>query len=386
MDDESPLGIPDAEETGPPHPAEASHRYEREIDADADSTHGLVVRLTGRDRRVLELGPANGHMTAVLRDRGCTVVGIEYDAAMAAEAEPHAERMIVGDLDALDFEAELGDDRFDVIVAADVLEHLRDPLTLLQRLRPFLTPDGSIVVSLPNVAHGSVRLALLEGHFDYRDTGLLDRTHLRFFTRDNIDALFDEAELAVAEIHRVRLDVDLGEVPFDSGVIPDGVRELLDRDPESRTYQFVIKAVPLAAEGLREVQHRMRAMADEVAQQRELLAEREREIAGLTGGRLQELDRRAGELRAALINAHDQLLARDGEIQRLQDELDAAEGEVGELKAQEVRLRVRLDRILNSPPARAYSALGSLPGLKGLKSARTAGYQSAVQQGPTHHG
>jgi 2-polyprenyl-3-methyl-5-hydroxy-6-metoxy-1,4-benzoquinol methylase len=379
MDDESALGTRHATDPDEGPAGEASHRYERTIDPESETTHGRVVQLVGRDHRVLELGPANGYMTAVMRDRGCTVVGIEFDEAMAAEAEAYAERMIVGDLDALDFDAELGDDRFDVIVAADVLEHLRDPVAVLQRLRPFLRPDGHLVVSLPNIAHGSVRLALLEGHFNYRETGLLDRTHLRFFTRENIDAMFDEAELAIAELYRQTLDVDASEIPFDRESIPGGVRELLARDPEARTYQFVLKAVPMAADGLREVQRRMRAMADEVTQLREQLADRDLEVAQLTNERVRELDRQAGDLRTALINAHDQLLRRDEQIQELQDDLDEMRGHLHAQREQEVRLRVRLDRILNSPPARAYNVIGELPFIRSLKNARAAGYRTAVQ-------
>ena len=97
----------------------------------------------------------------MLRDRGCAIVGIELEPGAAAAAAVHCERMVVGDLDALDLDAELGEDRFDVIVAADVLEHLKDPAGTLGRLRPFLAPGGYFVISLPNVAHADVRLALL---------------------------------------------------------------------------------------------------------------------------------------------------------------------------------------------------------------------------------
>src|SRR6185437_10785344 len=139
-------------------PTESTYRYERSIEVETDSTHARVVRLVGTDQRVLELGPAAGHMTRVLRDRGCTVVGVEVDPDMAKLAAEFAERVIVGNLDQLDLDAELGSERFDVILAADVLEHLADPLTALRRLRAFLAPDGYFVISLPNIAHGSVRI------------------------------------------------------------------------------------------------------------------------------------------------------------------------------------------------------------------------------------
>ncbi len=352
-----------------PLPAEAettagTHRYERAIDPESPTTHGRVVQLVGREQRVLELGPSTGHMTAVFRDRGCTIVGIEFDPEMAAEAEQFAERMIVGDLDALDLDAELGEDRFDVIVAADVLEHLRDPVAVLKRLRPFLNPGGSFVISLPNIAHGSVRLALLEGRFHYQDTGLLDRTHLRFFTRANIEEMLDEAGLVMADLYRQTLPVEASEIDFDPAAVPADVRELIARDPEAETYQFVLKAMSLATEGMPEVQRRMREMAAEIAGQR-LELERMRLP--------EEQMRRLGELRGALINAHDQLLRRDEENERLRRE-------VGELRETEIGLRVRLERILASPPARAYAALSTMPGMALIKNARAAAHESAMQR------
>ena len=129
-------------------------RYHRAIDLNSDSTHARVVRLVGSDQRVLELGPSAGHMTRVLRDRGCAVVGIERRSRRGAAAPSSLERMIVGNLDELDLDAEVGEDRFDVIVAADVLEHLTDPVGTLRRLRRFLAPGGYFVISLPNIAHG----------------------------------------------------------------------------------------------------------------------------------------------------------------------------------------------------------------------------------------
>ena len=344
-------------------PTESTYRYERAIDVDTESTHARVVRLVGTDQRVLELGPAAGHMTRVLRDRGCSVVGIEVDPDMAELAGEFAERVIVGDLDALNLDKELGSERFDVVVAADVLEHLTDPLSALRTLKRFLAQDGYFVISLPNIAHGSVRIALLQGHFDYQNVGLLDTTHLRFFTRESIGRLLDDAELAAGEIFHQQLDITASEVPFDPARVPPELLEELSRDPEARTYQFVIKAVPLDAPGLREVQRRLRELAHENA--------RLRETANET---LATLSRREDQLRSALINAHDQVLRRDEEIHRLHEELGEAQKEAAAAR----QLRLRLERITNSPPGRAYTMLSEFPGVKQLREARTAGYNRAL--------
>jgi SAM-dependent methyltransferase len=219
------------------------------IDLDSGSVHADVVHLVEKGSRVLELGPATGYMSRVFSERGCAVVGIEFDPGMAERAAGFCERMIVGDLDALDLEAELGDDRFDAIVAADVIEHLKDPLGALERLRRFLKEDGRFVISIPNVAHGSIRLALLSGRFEYRPWGLLDSTHLRFFTRETFERLLREAGLDLVELRRHELPIGASAVEFDESAVPADLLEELEADPDARTYQFVAKAIPMAHGG-----------------------------------------------------------------------------------------------------------------------------------------
>lgn len=317
-------------------------RYDfAEIDLDSGNVHADVVGFVEPGSRVLELGPATGYMSRVFRERGCTVVGIEYDAAMAERAAEFCERTIVGDLDALDLEAELGDDRFDAIVAADVIEHLKDPLGALRRLRRFLAANGRFVISTPNVAHGSVRLALLGGSFEYRPRGLLDSTHLCFFTRETLEVLFEEAELGLLELRRHDLPLNLSEVEFDEAALPEGLCDGLEADPDARTYQFVVKAIPMAPEE-RAARRRGRAASDG----------------------------EAPTLRAAAAAPWER---------RLQAETEA-------LRAENLRLSVRLERILASPPARLYTGLRNLPGVRALRQRRTAGFEAELErrseQGP----
>jgi 2-polyprenyl-3-methyl-5-hydroxy-6-metoxy-1,4-benzoquinol methylase len=380
------------------------HSYEFEIDVESDSTHATVVKLVGTDRRVLELGPATGYMSRVLVERGCEVVGIELDPSMAEQAARYCERVIVGDIDTLDLEAELGDDRFDVIVAADVLEHLKDPLGALRRLQRFLVPgEGSFVLSIPNVAHGSVRLALMQGVFSYQDLGLLDRTHLRFFTRESIEKLLSDAELGIVRLRRQKLNIDASEVRFDTAAVPPGVLEALSNDPDATTYQFVLEAVSLSFAGTQSSDRRLQALAERLDEALRERAALELELEAVSHAP-QIAAAREGELRTALIDAHDQLLRRDEELQRLQvraDRVERAEGELTDLReahdelwlvhneAREIiaardeeirRLRTRLERILATPPARAWNALGQMPFLRQVVSRRTAGYQAAVER------
>src|SRR2546427_4197341 len=116
-------------------------RYDSGIDlSNENNSHTLLIGLTGRDRTVLEVGPATGYMTRVLKDRGCRVTAIEIDADAGALAEPYCERLIVADVEQLDFNEAFGDQRFDVILFGDVLEHLRDPAAVLRKAAAYIAP------------------------------------------------------------------------------------------------------------------------------------------------------------------------------------------------------------------------------------------------------
>lgn len=236
MDEERRIAVEKAE-AAPPH----AFKYTQFQD-DPASTHSKIVSLVPPATRVLEFGCATGYMTEVLKNRlGCTVVGIEIDRDAAALAEQYAERVIVGDAETIDYAAELAGEEFDVVLFADVLEHLKEPADVLRRVRPFIGENGVVVASIPNIAHASVRLALLGGEFRYREWGLLDDTHLRFFTRASIQDLFEETGYAVT--HWVRQRLDVGETEIKVPQVPDAVREWLASDPEATTYQFVLQAV-----------------------------------------------------------------------------------------------------------------------------------------------
>jgi len=193
---------------------------------------------------VLEFGCSTGYMSQVLRDRlRARVVGVEIDAEAARLAATHCDRVLVGDAEELDLETDLSGESFDAVLFADVLEHLRHPGTLLRRVRPFVAEGGSVVASIPNVAHASVRLALLGGSFRYREHGLLDERHLHFFTREGVLDLFESSGYVITQWLRRRLEVDETEIPVPPSV-PEEARAWATSDFEATTYQFVVCAVP----------------------------------------------------------------------------------------------------------------------------------------------
>jgi 2-polyprenyl-3-methyl-5-hydroxy-6-metoxy-1,4-benzoquinol methylase len=145
---------------------------------------------------VLDVGSASGYFGERLAGKGYYVVGVEQDEAAARVAAAFYDEFIIADV-----EAGLRLSRkFDVIVLADILEHLRQPLNVLVHLRDLLSSTGRFVISVPNVANIYVRLSLLVGRFEYADRGILDETHLRFFTLNSACALVQKAALRVKQI------------------------------------------------------------------------------------------------------------------------------------------------------------------------------------------
>ncbi len=163
------------------------------------SSHALILARLGQGhgRRLLDVGAADGFLSELLTRQGWRVTALERDAAQAERARGRCEEVVVADLEDA---AHALKGPFDAIVYGDVLEHLSDPLATLVALNRSLAEGGRVIASVPNVAHLWVRLQLLTGRFDYGDRGILDRTHLRFFTRRTFLALLGEAHLAVEEL------------------------------------------------------------------------------------------------------------------------------------------------------------------------------------------
>lgn len=145
------------------------------------SSHDLLrekIRSLPPGLRLLDLGAAGGHLGRELRDRCSFLAGVEPDASLPESAREGYD--VWQAVDAMDCGP--WDAPFDAVVCADVLEHLARPEELLTRIHGWLRPGGRLFVSLPNVANVSIRVALLLGHFRYTERGILDRTHLSFYT------------------------------------------------------------------------------------------------------------------------------------------------------------------------------------------------------------
>jgi 2-polyprenyl-3-methyl-5-hydroxy-6-metoxy-1,4-benzoquinol methylase len=216
--------------------------YEVAIDmGNRNTSHTQVAELIGRGKRVLDVGCWTGDLGRLLLTRGNTVSGLEIDAAAAERAAADFE-VVVADLNVAPASEHFEAGSFDVVVFADVLEHLMDPVQVLVDATKLLAPDGKIVISVPNVGHGSVRLALLQGRWNYTATGLLDATHIRFFNRENLLSTFGEAGLVVEDLRGTIADPLDVEVVVDSDRLPPTVVEWVRHQRDALVYQFVAAA------------------------------------------------------------------------------------------------------------------------------------------------
>ena len=223
------------------------HNYEYEVDASSDTAPANVVRMVGQSKRVLEIGCGPGSITKLLTQHGqCRVTALELDPEAITKVAPYCEAIMQADLNSADWPHLLdGAERFDVLVAADVLEHLYDPWTTLRRMAPLINPNGYLVISLPHVGHAAVVSCLINGDFEYRDWGLLDRTHIRFFGFKNIRELFAQADLKIIEVRYVVKPPEETEFASSWCRLSATVRDALKSSEYADVYQVVVKAVPL---------------------------------------------------------------------------------------------------------------------------------------------
>lgn len=216
---------------------------------------GLLEMIAPTPKRVLDVGCFCGGSGRWLKQRfpECEVIGIEMLEDAAAIAAKTYDTVIVGSFEKVDLETEeLAPGSFDAIVAADVLEHLYNPWQALQRLRPLLAAGGAMYVSLPNTRNLNVLSSLAAGEWRYSGAGILDVTHIRFFTRAQAMEMLDQTGWTICET-RVNPDPSLTSalagrnIDTISDIVVGKLRlENLERKDvvDLMALQFLIRAVP----------------------------------------------------------------------------------------------------------------------------------------------
>ncbi len=198
------------------------------------AAHQMCLDLIDKEGTVLDVGCATGYLSFKLKEKSCKVIGLEIDPEMAEEAKLYCDKVIVGNAEAIELPYK---EYFDVILYADVLEHLRNPLEVLVRFRSYLKQNGYIVVSIPNVANWFVRFSLLFGKFNYcsKRYTIIDLGHLRFFTLKAIGEMLDEAGFKIVHLD-ITVDLPgLSRFPF--------IRTLVKLWKKLFAVQFIIKAI-----------------------------------------------------------------------------------------------------------------------------------------------
>lgn len=183
---------------------------EKKSDYFSSARTGILDLLPEFSARVLEIGCGSGQTLEMLKEKKLCLetVGVELFAAAADEARNKVDSVYCMDVEKSPMPENIG--KFDLILLLDVLEHLVDPWFLLSHLvENYLAAHGKVIVSLPNARHFSLVLPLLRGRFDYVERGILDKTHLRFFTKDSAVELLRSASLNIETIKATSLDLHL---------------------------------------------------------------------------------------------------------------------------------------------------------------------------------
>lgn len=223
--------------------------YVGRVAATSEDSRYRLARLTGDSPAVLDVGCAVGYIGDFLRRSSPErwLAGIEIDPGAAEQARPHYDQVIVGSIDDPAVWSQLRRS-VDAMIFGDVLEHTADPVMVLRMARPRLSDDGRIVVSIPNIGHFRVRLRLLLGKFDYADWGIMDRTHLRFFTLKTAQEMLRQAGFTVVHregVHGYPLPESLNGAALLRARVKRRLQAWLTRlRPTVFAYQFIFVSVP----------------------------------------------------------------------------------------------------------------------------------------------
>lgn len=214
---------------------------------DQNSSHFKIVNMIAPNSKVFDVGCAAGYFGEYLfKEMNCEMVGLDINPVHIAESQK------TGAYKAL-FNINLDDDAvnldeyngyFDYILLADVVEHLYNPQKIIAKLKPLLNPNGRILFSIPNISHACIKLKLLNNLFEYTQYGLLDSTHIRFFTLDSIIKMFNNLEMQIEDMQFVYY----GESTFDQknnvAKFPKDIIKYIQSTPQSYIYQYILAVKP----------------------------------------------------------------------------------------------------------------------------------------------
>lgn len=209
-----------------------------------NDSHSIILKKIKPKSKILEFGPATGKMTKYLKNKlECEVDIVEYDISSGIEAALFAKEKFLGkeegDIEKCIWHTNLKNQKYDYIIFADVLEHLRYPIDILIKANELLKYEGSIFVSLPNISHNSIIINLINGRFDYKDLGILDKTHLRFFTYESFKSEINKIELKAITTEATYLSPIETEFRNSYSEVDLRINEILKSRIEGHVYQYI---------------------------------------------------------------------------------------------------------------------------------------------------
>ncbi|KKP40285.1 MAG: family 2 glycosyl transferase [Candidatus Peregrinibacteria bacterium GW2011_GWC2_33_13] len=211
---------------------------------DANSPHTELVKSIEQNSKVLDIGCAQGYLGEYLYlEKNCDVVGIDYLPEHLEEARQKNtyKELFQLDLNHLSNELDKYTGYFDYILLGDVLEHLYEPQKLLNQIKKLLNNSGYIVISIPNVSHGSILINLMKNKFEYTSTGLLDNTHIRFFTLESFVEILNKENFEIISLNAcVKSPLETEQQTSIDG-IPKNVIKFLAQNPYVFCYQYIFK-------------------------------------------------------------------------------------------------------------------------------------------------
>jgi 2-polyprenyl-3-methyl-5-hydroxy-6-metoxy-1,4-benzoquinol methylase len=215
--------------------------------SNTNSTWTQVFNKIKPESVILDIGCSSGYFDSeLINKKNCIVDGFELNKKDSESAEKVCRSVRNDNVEDYVF-TKADENKYDYILFLDVLEHLVDPAKVLKKCKKLLKNSGQIIFSIPNMAHASVRLELLNGSFEYEDEGLLDRTHLHFYEKNNILELIQKSHYRLVEMINITRDIDLVTMKYllkNAGLKP--TKEFISRmqTEEALTYQYVTVITP----------------------------------------------------------------------------------------------------------------------------------------------
>ena len=220
-------------------------KYNFSVDSiNTNSTHGKILSQIKEGSTVLECGCATGYMTRFMKEKmGCSVSIVEIDEEAYNIARESAEDGFCGNLDEHYWSDHFKNGKFDYILFADVLEHLRNPVRTLSFAKKLLKNDGKVIFSIPNICHNDIMIRMYYDNFTYTNVGLLDNTHIHFWGGNNLPGFCDKAGFDIEVIDLLLAKTGKTEQGFPLNQIDDELLALLKKRKLGEVYQYIVTCV-----------------------------------------------------------------------------------------------------------------------------------------------